>query len=163
MILISSSFIYVSIWIKHQIDSNNFLSDLNTNYNVKNEKFDAWEYSYSDSEKISILYYKSFTWSLKASENLNFSFLNSNSWTLSINNWWPLYFEVYSWSTVYDSWVINDNKSLTLTWNLSLKNLWWFSNFSIFFSNTWIIFPYNYYQIEKTVWWTTVIKEFWKY
>jgi hypothetical protein len=163
MILISSSFIYVSLWIKHQIDSNNLLSNLNESYNIKNKKLDSKEYSYSDSEKINILYYNTFTWSLKTSETLNFWFLNSNTWSFVINNWWPIYYEVYSWSTIFDSWVINDNKNISLTWSMIVKNLWWFSNFSISFSNTWIIFPYNYYQIEKTVWWTTIVKEFWKY
>lgn len=165
VLFVATTFIYITTWVNLQIQDNDNISNSALSYTSKNYKPSTQENSYSSSEKFKIQYFDSFVWSLKSSETLVFKFNNSNTWSFLINYWWPIYFETYSWSTIFNSWIINSSlSSLSLTWNLSLKNLWGFTNFTLSFSSwTWIIFPYNYYQITKTIWWKSLVKEFWEY
>lgn len=118
------------------------------------------------------------TYMLASWENLKFSFswIVDFTWSIQIKEWWPLFFEVisYSWadyskeSVLSSSWLISDNLNKLFTWyltsaydraDINLKNLWWFSSFSLDLNKTpmWT-WTTKKYRITKTIWWKEVEK-----
>lgn len=158
MMFITSTFIYVSLQIKNQISSTDDVKNNIISYFNKESKLDQKEVVYSDNESLELLYFDNFITWLKKDEEIVFSW-TTNTWTLTINTWWPIYYNTSS-----SSWIITSSWSIAFNWNLNIKNLWWFTNFSVYFAtSSWLVLPYNYYKINKTIWSTILTKEFWKY
>lgn len=163
MIFISSAFIFVSVWIKNQIFNNKNIQNLLETYSLKDKKIESKITNIWENEDLELSYFDNFIWWLKQWEELDFSFLTSNTWSFNISSWWPVYYKVFSGSLVYSSGTIFSSANIILNWDLYLKNLWWFTNFSVdFSSSSWIVFPYNYYKITKNIWWVNILKDAWE-
>jgi hypothetical protein len=100
---------------------------------------------------------------LANNDEVNLSFLASNTWSITLINGWPIYFKVFSWSTIYSSWLVSDNiYDIWLYANTSLyiKNIWGLARFDLeFYSNSWVLYPYNYMFLKKNIWWNDIIKQ----
>lgn len=164
MVFISFSFLYMSSDVLKIINDSDFIKWQSLSYINRNKEMTWSNVDIGNWDVMNLYFLNSFSWALRQREITNFSFLNPDSWTLTLASWWPIYFKTFTWSTIYDSWMVYTWKTISLSWNLSLENFWWFTNYSLSFtSNTWVILPYNYYKIEKTIWWTKLLKEFGRY
>lgn len=164
VVFISFSFLYMSSDILRIIKNNDFIKQQSLSYINRNKTLTWTDIEIGNWDVMNLVYLNSFTWTLAYSWTTNFSFLSTNTWSFLINSWWPIYYKTYTWSTIYSSWYIFTWATLSLSWNLYLENFWWFTKYNInFSSSSWVTFPYNYYKIEKSIWWTNILKEFGKY
>lgn len=113
----------------------------------------------TSNEQTSQVFTNSFSWTLRNQEKLNFTFSKTNSWTITLIKWWPIYYKTFIWS-VFNTWgIITTSKTIqTLSW-VTLSTLWWYSKFEIKFNSAdWIVFPYNYTKVTTNIWWTDMVK-----
>jgi hypothetical protein len=117
----------------------------------------------SDNVILETKFFWNFSLMLASGKDVNLSFSSFNTWNIIVDNWWPVFYKVYSWSIVYSSWLITDSKydiPVQSGSELSLENLWWLAKINLSFdSNTWVIYPYNYLIIKKNIWWIYITKE----
>jgi len=178
-LIIAISFISISSKINKNIKNNISLeSELKTNSMIK-QKLNSKDFSAETiwDKKIVFDDYNYIDLALEKEKNttINFSWTNSGSLEISIKNWWPIFYEFlsFSWSNnsikeITSSWIINNNKSFTWwlsekydKWKLEIKNLWWFTNFSLRSSiNLWL--KYKNYKIIQKIWNKKVIEKKWK-
>lgn len=138
---ISFSFLYISTQIKNKINQKSSTFSEIDNYS----KTDYFE--------------NTFSWVIKQDQKVDFTFTQTNTWTIKLISWAPIYYEVFSWTVFQTWWIINSSKSIqTFSW-ITLSTLWWFSKFEVTFSwTTWVVFPYNYEKIYKNIWWEKVLE-----
>jgi hypothetical protein len=132
------------------------------------------EWDITNTEKITKIdnYY-----TLNNNENntLTFSWNSDFTWSIYLKNWWPLYYEIfsYSWASPsstnnYSTWLIYSWDMKNFTWylyspydrvDLSLKNLWWYSSF-VFKSSLDLVWTWinDKFTVTKNIWWTDVEK-----
>lgn len=174
-LVVSLSFVFVSTKINQNLALNTYLNDFFSNDNkttelVKNNSlWDIW-----DNSKL-LLETNSISLSNWESQIFSFSWSSDFTWSITIKEWWPLYFETisYSWSLnnlelTTSTWIISDNKSFIFTWVLDLqykktdlivKNLWANLIFKLE-TNTEILTSWTIkkYKITKNIWWKDVEK-----
>lgn len=140
---ISFSFLYISTQIKNKINQKSSTFSEIDNYS----KTDYFE--------------NTFSWIIKQDQKVDFTFTQTNTWTIKLISWAPIYYEVFD-----DLWVIKEKNIISSNRNISnfyswitLSTLWWFSKFEVTFSWTnWVVFPYNYEKIYKNIWWEKVLE-----
>lgn len=163
VVFISFSFLYISSWIKSWIEINkkNILN-LQSSNSLENLGLSVKNYSFENNESLEVKYFLNYNYTLRQKEIINLSFLSNNTWSLNINNGGPLFYKVYTWTTIYSSWFVDYSQSdivLPASYSMSLENLWWLAGFSLDFnSNTWVVYPSNYLTINKNIWWTNLMK-----
>lgn len=143
MLFISFSFLYISTQIKNKINQKSSTFSEIDNYS----KTDYFE--------------NTFSWIIKQDQKVDFTFTQTNTWTIKLISWAPIYYEVFD-----DLWVIKEKNIISSNRNISnfyswitLSTLWWFSKFEVTFSWTnWVVFPYNYEKIYKNIWWEKVLE-----
>lgn len=163
VISISFSFLYISNQISKNIDKNRQkISEMQNSNILDNFSFDSKSKNIENNETLEIKYFRNFSTNLAENKTLNIEFLTSNTWGITISNWWVVFYTVYSGSTIYSSWLITDSKYdiiLNQSSNLSIENLWWLAKINLDFdSNTGVVYPYNYLTIKKSIWGSDIIK-----
>jgi hypothetical protein len=132
------------------------------------------EWDITDTEKITKID-NFYTINNNENNTLTFSWNSDFTWTINLKIWWPIYYEIfsYSWTSTSSTsgsttWLIYSWDMKNFTWYLdssydrvalSLKNLWWYSSF-IFNSSldlewTWIN---DKFTVTKNIWWMEVEK-----
>lgn len=167
VIFISFSFLYISNQIGKEIERNNKkILESQVNSVLDNFDFSSKILSLSDNETLEVNFFWNFSSILASNEEINLSFSSSNTWSITIMNWWPIYYKVFTWSIVYSSWLVIDNKYdiwIYTGTNLTLTNLWWLSKVNLEFDSiNWIKYPYNYISVKKNIWWSDLIKQVFK-
>lgn len=164
VIYISFSFLYISNWISKNLDKNKQkISGLQSNSIVDNFNFDSKTLILLNNERWENKFFGNFESNLKKDQIMIFSFLPWNTGSIIIEKGWPIFYKVYTGSTIYSSWFIMDQTyDIPFHSNsyLSIENLWGLSKISLEFdSNIWIDYPYNYLNIKKNIWWTELMQE----
>lgn len=164
VIYISFSFLYISNWISKNLDKNKQkISSLQSNSMLDNFNFDSKSFTLLNNERWENKFFGSFESNLKKDETMIFSFLPWNTGSIIIQDGGPIFYKVYTGSTMYSSWLIIDQTydiPFHSNSDLSIENLWWLSKISLEFdSNIWITYPYNYLNIKKNIWWSEFIKK----
>lgn len=140
---ISFSFLYISTQIKNKINQKSSTFSENNNYS----KTDYFE--------------NTFSWVIKQDQKVDFTFTQTNTWTIKLISWAPIYYEVFDYLWVIkEKNIISSNRNISnfYSW-ITLSTLWWFSKFEVTFSWTnWVVFPYNYEKIYKNIWWENVLE-----
>lgn len=173
------SFISISFKINKTI-KNNMTIEKNIKINsLINQKIKSKDFINENiwNKKIIFENNKFFTWSLEKNKNinLNLSWVNKWKFDLKILNWWPLYYEFLSYS-----WAVNSAKQITASWivytsssfnwelnnkfdkaKLEIKNLWWFTNFTLSWSIN-FLWEYKKYKIIKKIWNKEIIEKSWE-
>lgn len=145
VVFLSFSFIYISVKIQNQIQSNtqNALSSSQNNIITQD------------------LFEQNTDWVLKDTENLTFQFANTQSWIISIVYGWPIEYQISSWGVVSSEWYIFDKTSVVpIQWELLLKNIWWLTKVKVnadSFSG--VTFPYLYEKTKVTIWGKEFVSE----
>lgn len=173
-LIISLTFVFVSTKVNQSIRLNSYLEwFLNKNTTIKNLIKLWWAGNLWDNE---FLVSTENLYTLKNEENLIFSFSGniSFSWSIKLKSWWPIYYEItsFSWSnnleySLVNSWIISQINSWTLfiwyLWNdydrsdLTVSNLWWLSSFLINSTQDyyWVS---KTYKVLKNIWWKNIEK-----
>jgi len=174
-LVISIAFISISSKLYKNIKLNNYL---NSSINKKNILAEKITQSWWLIEKDEFLTFEQNSYIINKEEEFDIIFeWNSNfSGRITLTNWWPIVYEVksYSWAdnsyyNITSSWIITEKKANNFDWtlnnsydkvNLKIKNLGWISKV-IFETNndnfywTWIT---KKYKIEKKIWWKYIEK-----
>lgn len=153
-LMISISFISISTKINSSIKTNHKLIGEHNLENYIKNKIKNKDYSNEllwNNETIIFTQNKSYSWSLKDQEKLELNFTIESNITINIIKWWPI---LANW------WLIETNSWFTVNWNLTLENLWWYTNFSIISNNNLPVEEYMYI-IKKTIWNKEVVKTRW--
>lgn len=156
-IIISTTFIWISIKINQNLNENNELQkEIQTKNNIKNiinkkeyinTTLDNWEKIIFDSKRdINIWLKKDENILVKIDENI----------IINIINWWPVFYSIWT-----SSWIVNNNSEINTSWNINIKNLWWYTKLQLT-SNKDLVTKYQKYKIVKTIWNKEVIKTTWK-
>jgi hypothetical protein len=147
---------------------------LNKDDKINNLVNSSLDWDITKTEKITKIdnYY---TLSNNENNTLTFSWKTDFIWSIKLKNWWPLYFEIfsYSWTSIdltsnFSTWILYDSIIKNFTWylnswydraELSFKNLWWFSSF-VFKSSlnsiwTWVN---DTFKVIKNIWWMKIEK-----
>lgn len=174
-LVVTLSFVLISAKVNQNIRLNNFMEEfIDIDNKINNLTNSGLEWDISDSETLNII---EPIYNIKQNDNLVFSFSwNTDfTWSIKLKNWWPLYFENYSYSwsysdliNLYSTGLIYEWNILNFTWNLnstydrvelSFKNLWWFSSFvfksSIDMIWTWI---HDRFKVTRNIWWIDIEK-----
>lgn len=166
----SLSFVFVSTKINQNIIQNISIEDFFTKDNKTTSLVNTWaEGDVWNNEKL----VKDLNiFSLASWENINFTFswITDFTWSISLKDWWPIYFETtsYKWSDstqesiLSSSGILSDSSSQIFTLylnaiynrvDLNIKNIWWNSSFylEVDKKNTWT-WSTKKYKITKTIW-----------
>lgn len=164
VIFVSFSFLYISNQISIGIDKNKQkISWAQISSILDNFNFDSKILNLNNNENLEVKFFWNFSSMLWLNKSLEFSFSVPNIWSITIDNWWPVFYKVYTWSVIYSSWLVIDNQydiPIQANSKLLLENLWWLAKVDLDFdSNTWVTYPYNYLNIKKSIWWIDITKE----
>lgn len=145
VVFLSFSFIYISLKIQNQIQSN-------TNTSL---------FSWQDNIVTQDLVEQNTDWILKDTQNLTFQFKNTQSGIISIVYGWPIEYQISSWGVVSSEWYIFDKTSvIPIQWKLLLKNIGWITKVKVnadSFSG--VTFPYSYEKSSITIWGKEFVSE----
>lgn len=175
-LIVSLSFVFVSTKINQNILSNINLEDFFLKDNIINDFVNndlVW--SIWDNEIIK-KELNSFTLDNQKSLNLLFSWNIDFTWSIYLMEWWPLYYEIisYSWadeskvSSLSSTWILTDYTTKIFTWYLSnsydkatltLENLGGLATFRV---NSIKVYEWdsniNKFKLIKNIWWKEVEK-----
>lgn len=114
-------------------------------------------------ESYEMQFFEWFKTLLKTSQEIEFHFLASNTGSIILQTGWPVYFKIYTWSTVSYSGIVLDQVydfSIPSDRKLHIQNLWWSASVIFEFeSNSWVVYPYNYINVKQSVWWNDIFKK----
>ncbi|MDD5769706.1 MAG: hypothetical protein PHE25_01955 [Candidatus Gracilibacteria bacterium] len=163
VVFISFSFLYISSGIKSGIEINkkNILN-LQSSNSLENLGLSVKNYSFENNESLEVKYFLNYNYTLRQKEIINLSFLSNNTGSLNINNGGPLFYKVYTGTTIYSSGFVDYSQSdivLPASYSMSLENLGGLAGFSLDFnSNTGVVYPSNYLTINKNIGGTNLMK-----
>lgn len=168
------SFVVISTKVNQNIKLNSFLEEFFNNNDKINDLVNKnLEWDITDTEKITKID-NFYTLNNNENNTLTFSWNTDFTWSISLKNWWPLYYEIfsYSWTSIdltsYSTWILYDSIIKNFTWilntsynraELSFKNLWWFSSFvfksSLDLAWTWVN---DKFKVTRNIWWMDIEK-----
>ncbi len=174
-LMVSLSFVIISAKVNQNIRLNNFMEEfLNKDDKLNDLVNSTLEWDISDNEtltKIDNLY----TINNKENLVLSFSWKTDFTWSIKLKSWWPLYYEIFSFSWAstnltndYSTWILSDSTIKNFTWylntsydraELTLKNLWWYSTF-VFESSLETMWTWTSkkFTITRNIWWMDIEK-----
>lgn len=162
MMTITSSFLYISLQISKAIEKNK--TTMQTHYEqVAFDNISFWtskKVSIWENEYVEYAYLNTYENTLGWQDSKTISFTLDNTGSLDIVSGWPIYYKVFSGSTVYNSGLcITNMNNIPIKGNIQLQNLWWLTQFSLELETaSGIVFPDNYYKRIKNIGWTDLIQ-----
>ena len=167
-LLISVTFIWISTNINKNLKQN---SNLTNQFKIENEINNAinnWIINRNSVVNFYLSNWDKFIYektnkkilSLKKWETSSWKILTDSNITITIINWWPVY---YGYKT--SSWIVTNSDTFTETasWTFSISNLWWYTRLLISSDQKWnILSKYRNYYIYKTIWNKEVLERTWK-
>lgn len=136
----------------YNIDSQNTIKESFINNDFSEKNIWNWETIIFENSKENIF-------SLKEKDK-HLSKINTLSVIqISILIWWPIYFKNNSMS-----WIVNNSSIISMsTWNLLIKNLWWYTKIKITSDKSGnYLTQFLNYKILKKIWNNELIKNKWK-
>lgn len=145
VVFLSFSFIYISLNIQNQIQSNTKNSLLNSQNNVITQDLKE----------------QNTDWVLTTEKNLTFQFENTQSWIISILYGGPVEYQISSGWIISHQWYVFDKTSiLPIHWELLLKNIGWLTKIKVNAESfSWVTFPYTYEKSKINIWWKEFVNE----